>query len=248
MRVSAQLYTVRHCGGLSDQLQLAAACGFADVETTGLHDLTPREMAGIVRHSGLHVRSAHFDWAEFETRFPEIIEVLGLLGCQDAVMPWLAPAERPGSATGWVAVSDQLSDWADHLAQHGIRLAYHNHDFDLAGPPGEMPLDLILAPGNIWWQPDIGWLIAAGLNPATMIAHHANRIRSVHAKDIWPQDQGDARWRDLGEGVVDWPATLRALAQTPCTDLFVEHDETSDHRRTLRTGRSFLTEQLGRLN
>lgn len=247
MRVSAQLYTVRQCGDLIDQLQVAAGCGFSDVETTGLHDHSPREMAGIVRQSGLSVRSAHFDWEEFDTRFAEIIEVLDLLECQDAVMPWLASEARPDTAKGWVAVSGQLSDWADRLARRGIRMAYHNHDFDLAGPPGEMPLDLILARENIGWQPDIGWLVAAGQDPAAMIARHAGRIRSAHAKDIVPEDQGDARWRDLGQGAVDWPATLQALAQTPCTDLFVEHDETSDHRRTLSIGRRFLTEQLDRL-
>jgi sugar phosphate isomerase/epimerase len=69
---------------------------------------------------------------------------------------------------------------------------------------------------------------------------------SVHAKDVDPTEQGDERWRDLGDGVVDWPAVLAALGQTDCTDLFVEHDETSDHYRTLETGRRFLERQLDR--
>ncbi|NOD64460.1 MULTISPECIES: sugar phosphate isomerase/epimerase [unclassified Ruegeria] len=245
MRVSAQLYTVRQCGDLSDQLRLVAACGFTDVETTGLHDLSPRQMARIVHQSGLNVRSAHFDWEEFDTRFDEVVEVMGLLECQVAVMPWLAPQVRPDTARGWMAVSGQLSEWADQLGEHGIRLAYHNHDFDLVGNPGETPLDQILAQGNVYWQPDVGWLQASGLDPAATLTLHADRILSVHAKDIDPDaGTGDECWRDLGEGVVDWGATLNALAHSNCTDLFVEHDESSNHRRTLNTGRMFLTEQL----
>ncbi|AXT28905.1 sugar phosphate isomerase/epimerase (plasmid) [Ruegeria sp. AD91A] len=245
MRVSAQLYTIRQCGDLADQLKLVSVCGFSDIETTGLHDMTPQEMARIVHQSGLNLRSAHFDWEEFNERFDDIVEVLHLLECQVAVMPWLAPQARPGTVEGWKAVSGQLSDWADRLRDHCISLAYHNHDFDLNGEPGETPLDQILAQGNIYWQPDIGWLVAAGQCPADLITRHATRILSVHAKDVDPQGgSGDGRWRDLGEGVVDWDATLRALLRTKCTDLFVEHDETADHKRTLQTGRSFLTEQL----
>ncbi|NOD98069.1 TIM barrel protein [Ruegeria sp. HKCCD6228] len=246
MRVSAQLYTVRQCGDLTDQLKLVSACGFSDIETTSLHDMTPQEMARIVHQSGLNLRSAHFDWEEFHERFDDIVEVLHLLECQVAVMPWLAPQARPGTVEGWKAVSGQLSDWADRLGDHGVSLAYHNHDFDLFGAPGKTPLEQILAQENIYWQPDIGWIVAAGQDAADLLARHADRILSVHAKDVDPQGgSGDRRWRNPGEGVVDWDATIRALSTTKCTDLFVEHDETADHRRTLQTGRSFLTERLG---
>ncbi|NOD47472.1 MULTISPECIES: sugar phosphate isomerase/epimerase [unclassified Ruegeria] len=245
MRVSAQLYTVRQCGDLADQLRLVAACGFEDIETTGLHELNPQQMAGTIHQSGLNVRSAHFDWEEFDTRFDDIVEVMDLLECQVAVMPWLAPQARPDTARGWMAVSGQLSEWADRLSEHGIRLAYHNHDFDLVGAKGETPLDQVLSQGNIYWQPDIGWLQVAGLDAAAMIKRHADRILSIHAKDADPDcGTGDERWRDLGEGVVDWDAVLKALADSNCSDLFVEHDETLDHRRTLNTGRGFLTERL----
>ncbi|WP_298850214.1 sugar phosphate isomerase/epimerase [uncultured Ruegeria sp.] len=245
MRVSAQLYTVRQCGNLADQLQLVADCGFLDVETTGLHAMSPNQMACTIRQSGLNLRSAHFDWEEFDTRFNDIVEVLHLLECRVAVMPWLAPQARPDTARGWKTVSGQLSEWAGRLADHDISLAYHNHDFDLIGAPGETPLDQILAQGNIYWQPDIGWLAAAGLNSADLITRHSERILSVHATDVDPEGGSeDERWRNLGEGVVDWNGTLQALAQTECTDLFVEHDETADHRQTLQMGRSFLTDQL----
>ncbi len=244
MRVSAQLYTVRKCGDLGDQLRLVAQCGFEDVETTGLHDLTGRDMAQIIEQSGLRLRSAHFDWEEFEDRFAEISLLLKRLECPVAVMPWLAPEARTDTDEGWNAVSGQLSDWAERLSQFGIGLAYHNHDFDLAGYPTQMPLDRILATGNVYWQPDIGWLAAAGLDPAELIERHADRIVSVHAKDVDPTQHGDARWRDLGQGVIDWDAVWTALQKTACADLFVEHDESPAPQTTLQTGRSFLAELM----
>ncbi len=244
MRISAQLYTVRHCGRLANQLDMAATCGFADVETTGLHELTPPQMAEIVQRSGLRVRSAHFDWEEFEDRFDEVSAVLNLLDCPVAIMPWLSPEMRPKSRAGWSKVAHQLSAWATRLAAQGVRLGYHNHDFDLLGEAGDTPLDLILSQGNIYWQPDIGWVVAVGLDPVDMVQRHAGSILSIHAKDVDPTEQGDDRWRDLGQGVVDWGPLLAALARTGCADLFVEHDESPDLKATLETGRRFLEQQL----
>ncbi len=244
MRISAQLYTVRNRGDLGDQLQLAAACGYADVETTGLHDLTAPQMARTVAQSGLRVRSAHFDWEEFEGRLPEIQDLLERLECPVAVMPWLAPEARPDTAEGWKAVSGQLSHWATHLSGSGVRLAYHNHDFDLLGYPSQTPLEMILETGNVFWQPDIGWLGAAYLDPVEMIGRYADRVVSVHAKDVDPSQKGDARWRDLGQGDIDWSAVVDALDRTTCSDLFVEHDDSPSPATTLTTGRRFLSDLL----
>lgn len=245
MRIAAQLYTVRQVGELASQLDLVVACGFADIETIGFHDLTLRDMAKQVARSGLNVRSAHFDWAEFETRLDEIVELLRLLHCPVAVMPWLAPGERPATPAEWGAMADRLAGWATQLAALGVRLAYHNHDFDLVGPDGETPLDLILSRKKLYWQPDIGWLQVSQQDPAQMLQRYADRIVSVHAKDADPSaGNGDERWRNLGQGFVDWPRVLGILANSACSDLFVEHDETPNHAETLRTGRAFLMHQL----
>ncbi len=245
MRIAAQLYTVRQLGDLVAQMDLISACGFTDIETIGFHDLLPQDMARLVAQSGLSVRSAHFDWDEFEGRFDDILTLLDLMNCPVAVMPWLPPEVRPSTTEGWEAVAHQLALWAQRLAHHGVRLAYHNHDFDLLGESGKMPLDQILSHETLFWQPDIGWLAVSVADPADLLRRYAGRILSVHAKDADPRaGQGDDRWRNLGQGVVDWPRLLSILENSPCSDLFVEHDETPNHAETLLTGRHFLLNQL----
>lgn len=245
MRISAQLYTVRKVGDLKTQLELVAGCGFTDIETIGFHGSTPIQVAQLAQQAGLTVRSAHFDWIEFETRFDEIVDLLGLVDCPVAVMPWLAPEERPQSTDSWVAMAQQLTVWADQLSHHGVRLAYHNHDFDLLGRIGETPLDIILSHQNLHWQPDLGWLVLTAPNPIELLRRYSDKIVSVHAKDVNPSGgQGDERWRDLGHGVVDWATVLGVLANSNCADLFVEHDETPNAPKTLRTGRKYLSLHL----
>ncbi|MCG7520005.1 sugar phosphate isomerase/epimerase [Ruegeria sp. Ofav3-42] len=245
MRVSAQLYTVRKAGDLETQLALVGDCGFTDIETIGFHGSSPMKVAQLAQQAGLTVRSAHFDWIEFETRFEEIVDLLQLLGCPVAVMPWLAPEERPNTSEGWVRMARQLSEWAAGLSHHGVRLAYHNHDFDLLGRTGETPLDIILSHQNLHWQPDLGWLVLTDPNPVELLRRYSDKIVSVHAKDVDPSGgQGDERWRNLGHGVVNWASVLDVLAASNCSDLFVEHDETPNALRTLRTGHKFLSHHL----
>ncbi|WP_424830414.1 sugar phosphate isomerase/epimerase family protein [Ruegeria sp.] len=245
MRVSAQLYTVRQVGPLEDQLRLVKTCGFEDIETIGFHDLPPQAMIDQILQSGLNVRSAHFDWEEFETRFDDILGFLEGVNCRVAVMPWLAAEQRPRALKEWAEMAGQLAEWAKRLAERDVQLAYHNHDFDLEGDPGNTPLDQILAHENIFWQPDIGWLAVSMPEPVALLRRYADRIVSVHAKDADPDGGlGDERWRDLGQGVVDWEQTLDVLSGSRCTDLFVEHDESSDQALTLKTGRDVLTTML----
>ncbi|MBO9475222.1 sugar phosphate isomerase/epimerase [Shimia sp. R10_1] len=245
MRVSAQLYTVRDVGTLQHQLTTARGCGYRDIETIGFHDLSPHRLAAQVRQSGLTLRSAHFDWADFEERLDDIVSLTVLLDCKTVVMPWLAPEQRPTTAEGWQLLADQMAIWADRLAALDIRFAYHNHDFDLQGDFGSTPLDQILSHSGVYWQPDIGWLAVAVADPLAWITRYADKIVSVHAKDVDPQGGvGDARWRDIGQGVVDWPSVLNALSNTPCRDLFVEHDAPSEPARSLATGRRVLSHLL----
>ncbi|WP_170763924.1 sugar phosphate isomerase/epimerase family protein [Ruegeria lacuscaerulensis] len=202
-------------------------------------------MAQQVESFGLNVRSAHFDWEEYEDRFDDIVYLLSLLKCPVAVMPWLTPEARPDTTEGWTDVSGRLAGWAAQLADHDICFTYHNHDFDLEGHPGETPLDLILAQDALHWQPDIGWLAVSVPNPTDLLQRYSGRIVSIHAKDADPSaGHGDERWRNPGQGVVDWPRVLSVLENSPCADLFIEHDETQNHSETLLTGRGFLTEQL----
>ncbi len=245
MRISAQLYTVRQLGDLRSQLDLVAHCGFADVETVGFHGLSVSEMTKQVGQSGLKVRSAHFEWEDFESRFEEIITLLKGLECRVAVMPWLAPEARPDTAQGWWVVSGQLANWAARLAEHGICLAYHNHDFEMVGPRGETPLDIILSRKALYWQPDIGWLASAVSEPHHLLNRYSNRITSAHAKDVKPRagPEGDL-WCAPGQGLVDWALVLQALADSACTDIFVEHDDTQNHSEILNSGRRFLRDRF----
>lgn len=241
MEVGLQLYTLRHLGGVERQLEMAAQTGYRSVETIGFHGVDPAYLGRCVRAAGLRVPSAHFDLFEFQDDIGRVREALAALECKQAVMPWLPKESRPVDRAGWEALGRTLAGIAADLARDGVSLAYHNHDFDLEPVEDSTGLEIVLQHPEISWQPDTGWVIAAGADLSGLIAHYHGRIPSVHAKDVDPdKGVGDEIWRDAGDGIIDWPGTIENLREAGCRYLFVEHDESPDALRTLQKGKAVL--------
>jgi sugar phosphate isomerase/epimerase len=49
------------------------------------------------------------------------------------------------------------------LAEHGLKLAWHNHDFEYQRlPDGSRPIDHLIGAAGVFFEPDIGWIVRAG--------------------------------------------------------------------------------------
>ena len=76
---------------------------------------------------------------------------------------------------------------------------------------------------------DVGWLMAAGGDPVTVLGELAGRCPLVHAKDM--RRRADGSWEDViaGDGEADWPAIVAAAKAAGATHLVVELDNPSEH-------------------
>jgi len=96
-------------------------------------------------------------------------------------------------------------------------------------------MDLILkGAGNIVWQCDVAWLVKARQDPISWIERYADRIASVHLKDIAAKGEcvDEGGWADLGQGTLEWKTILSAIRQkTRCDSFVLEHDNPSDVMR-----------------
>ena len=94
---------------------------------------------------------------------------------------------------------------ANALAPFGAEVLIHNETHDIAAKVNgktafEYVLDLCL--GKVGAQVDIGWVFAGGEDPEALLWRNAQRVRSLHFKDL--VREGDAcREVPLGEGQVD---------------------------------------------
>jgi sugar phosphate isomerase/epimerase len=247
--LSVQIYSLREAGDLDAQLALARAAGFEWIESVAGHGLPPEDFAARVAAHGLKVSSMHVSLAMAEGEPGTVIALCRATGCTKVIVPWLPMGERAATAAGWQAIGARLAAIGERLNAEGLRLAYHNHEFEFLHYDGRAALDWIFSaatPAQLGWEADLGWTARAGADPLVEALARADRLVAVHAKDIAPPSTAvdEDGWCALGQGIVGWAALAEALRGR--VELFVlEHDRPQDPAAMLATSFAFMREHLG---
>ena len=65
------------------------------------------------------------------------------------IPPFLMPHERPNDADGWKRIGEQLGTGAELAKARGLRIAWHNHEFEFRLlPDATRPIDHMLSGGG----------------------------------------------------------------------------------------------------
>jgi sugar phosphate isomerase/epimerase len=250
MQLSVQLYSLRAIGDVDAQLALCKKVGFRHVESVALHGLAPADFAARLAAHGLALSSMHAGIALLEdaAERDRLVEACRATGCPLIVMPWLPMGERVASGAGWQAMGTRLARLGEKINAAGLRLAYHNHEWEFLRYDGQTALEAIFgaAPKELLgWEADLGWVRRAGQAPLEWVERFGDRLVSVHAKDIATPGTGvdEDGWAALGEGLVGWQTLLPAL-RSRCSLFVLEHDMPKDHEAMLRTSLACMQRHL----
>ena len=235
---SYQLYSSRNYPPLANTLAMLAKAGYGQVEGFGgalAEAGSATALRAMLDQNNLTMPTAHFAIGEIENETSRVISDATTLGVDCIVVPWLAPEDRPTNSAGWIALGKRLEMAAQPLFKAGFKVAWHNHDFELfATPQGDVPLTLLMqhAP-SLLLELDVAWVKVAGESPAAWVKAFSNRIISVHLKDRAKKGEnaGQDGWADVGDGVMPWVSTIKAIKSSSAKYFIVEHDNPSDHAR-----------------
>lgn len=128
---------------------------------------------------------------------------------------------------GWELFGRRLTQFAEHVAGHGLRFAYHHHLGTVVERPEDLDAFLRVTGEVVGLTLDTGHAALGGLDPAAVIRAHPERIAHVHCKDVRPAVFARVRAADAsflegvlagmftvpGDGALDFPEILRALAE-----------------------------------
>lgn len=231
--LAVQLYSLRDAGPLDDQLRLVRDAGITAVELHSANFADPAATRAALDWAGLTTVSGHIglDRLEDTTALVAAAHVLGLGG----VVLWGFDEEDLGPDPAvWRARGRLLGDHARRLADHGLTLAFHNHDWELRRIGNDLALDVLFeaAGKSLGWQADLAWLARGGADVPALLARHGARLRSAHVKDLAPAGtEAEEGWADLGHGTLPWTDWLAALDPLSPAFLALEHDAPSDPAR-----------------
>jgi sugar phosphate isomerase/epimerase len=185
--LSVQLYSVREQAkqDYEGTLRAIAAMGFGCVEPAGYPGSTPEAAAKLFRELGLRAPSCHGPLPLGDQK-QQVLETAQMMG-HEAVITGCPPKFREdfSSADRVRALADLYSEAAENAAPFGIRVGYHNHDWDMVsfdeGPGYEIFLQN--TPESVLWEADIFWVARAGIDPAAFLERIGERGRFLHFKD-----------------------------------------------------------------
>ncbi len=223
-----QLYTVRDAMAtdVAATLQAIAGIGYREVEFAGYFDHSPAQIRKMLDDFGLVSPSTHTDARVMRDDPRPVIDAAIEVGHQYVTVAWLRPEDRQSI--------DDYRNWAEVFNRageickaSGLRLAYHNHDFEFASMQGEVPFDVLLSEtdaGLVDIELDLFWVRTAGRDILDVIRQAPERITMSHIKDF----DADGNMVDVGKGMIDFAGILGDPAAAAIRHCFVEHDAPAD--------------------
>ena len=225
-------------------LSEARAAGYEGVELGYKFPRTADELRPRLERHGLSLISGWYGSRLLERSaaaeikaMSDHLTLLTAMGCRIMVFAEVTgsvhgePAEpiskRPILDEGdWTSFAERLTEVAEHLDAHGIRMAYHHHMGTVIQTEDDTDRLMDRTGEAVGLLVDTGHLTYAGADPVKVIERHGARINHVHCKDVRREVLSRALAQDWsfldavlagvftvpGDGAVDFPAALRALA------------------------------------
>ncbi len=252
--IGVQTYTVR--GVLPKQpaetLHAIAAIGYRELELTyaGLDRIWGDIEAAHLKPVSIHLDNTLMN-AGKEDDLARAIEQVKKWGVAYAVFPYVPPAER-GGLDKFRELCDKLNRTGEKCRAMGLAFAYHNHAFEfepMEGTSGFQVMMERLDKKLCGFELDCFWVSVAGHDPVELLGTLKGRVPLAHLKDKAPgtpvmfkESVEKTAFKEVGSGVIEWPAVLRAAAAAGVQHYFVEQDQTpGDPLESLQKSYGYLS-------
>jgi sugar phosphate isomerase/epimerase len=247
-----QLYTLRYmlAEGVGDIFERAAAAGYTEIEavqSTNVNgtvvawdDLAPAVKAAGLTPASSHVSAPVILGVGEIAAGPKTLEESAEWGVKNGfswlVMPYVPNDQRGDNRDHYLRLAEKLNHAGEVYKTAGMGFAYHNHAFEF-GPVGDStPMDTLLEatdPELVKIELDVFWTSIAGHDPAEWIRTHPGRTKLLHLKDKaataptqFAEGVAAENFKEVGSGVIDFQAVLRAAAEDNIERYVVEQDQT----------------------
>lgn len=253
--IAVQLYTLRTLpDDLATTLGKVAAAGFSAVETIGDHGMAAGALRDLLDQHQLQVIATHLPLERLRDDLPAVIAFNKAVGNTTLVAPYIPALVEERASDGYIAIGRQLGEIGRRCRDAGMRLLYHNHNWELRPIGGKSGLEWLLeAAGTdtLDLELDLAWVAAAGLDPAALLKQYAGCCPRVHIKDLArsgerPEDavRDGVVMADVGAGILEWPRLLAASRDAGAEWYIVEHDNPRDPLASITKSFTYLQHQL----
>jgi sugar phosphate isomerase/epimerase len=185
-----------------------------------LMKLKPAEMRQIIKAAGLGCESCHYNFRELKDSLDDRIAFAKELGLKQMVCSTFGVRPEAGMAD-WVAAAHDLNKIAEQVHKAGLRVGFHNHNFEFKEIDGVLVYDKLMSeldPKLVGMQFQVS-VINQGYEAQKFMAKYPGRFLSLHLQDWDPKEKKQVA---VGKGIVDWPKVFAAAKKGGVKNYFVE--------------------------
>ena len=245
-RIGLQLYTVRDQmqADLPGTLARVAAAGYKEVEFAGYFGRSPAEIRDLLTRNSLTSPSTHVPIQMMRNDWQKTLDFARQVGHQWVVIPWL-PDEERGNLASWKRIAAELNTGGRVARDAGLRVGYHNHDFELqpiAGSPSAIPLEVLITetdPSLVDFELDLYWLTKGRADAVDYFNRFGKRFPLVHVKDS--RGAPEHVMTEVGTGSIDFRRIFAEGDKAGIRHFFVEHDNPANPLESIRTSYNNLS-------
>lgn len=235
--IGLQLYTLRDelSKDVKSTLEKVALAGFTSVETYGFSikdqfwGLSPIELKKILDANGLKAVSGHYNLGSFlydgnTTELKASIEAAKILKSEYLTIPWVDEPFRK-NIDDYKKIALRLNEAAKMCHKEGLKLAYHNHNFESEKHEGITGYEILLKETDkdlVYFELDLYWVVRSGNDPLQLFTANPGRFTMWHVKDM--DKVNPALNTEIGSGSIDFKTIFEQAKQSGMKHFFVEQE------------------------
>lgn len=226
-KFAAQLYTLREelKKDFPGVLRELKKMGWAGVQISGLHGYDPKEIAAVLKETGLGTAGLHIPLDRFRNDLDNVLLEATLFNTKDIICPAIPTELR--NEEGYRNLRGELNELASKVGVEGYRISYHNHAFEFDTEiDGKSALEYLLEPASdnaVLAEVDVYWVKKGGKDPLAFIQPYSNRMPIIHLKDM--SADGQQTFAEVGTGLIDFAPLLAWGEQNGVEWYAVEQDQ-----------------------
>jgi sugar phosphate isomerase/epimerase len=243
-KIGIGLFTLREqlTADVKATIEQVAKIGYNQVETyygypgkyevKGFWGLEAKDFNTLLKANGLTSPSGHYNVTEFlssgdDKVLKSHIETAATVGQKYFVIPALPTDIRAnGTLDDYKRMASKFNQAAELCQKSGLKLAYHNHNFEFKDQGnGATGYEILLAETDaklVGFELDIFWAVNAGLNPVDMFKKNPGRYKMFHVKDMDKTDK--TVFVEVGSGRIDFKRIFAAAKLAGVDYIFTEQD------------------------
>jgi sugar phosphate isomerase/epimerase len=271
--IGLQLYTVSDAArdDLDGTLTRIAQIGYRTIELAGYHGKDVATLRAAANRANVKFTSIHVGAVArpgepgLDQDIPRLAADLHALGVTDVVLPMFPIPERFGAQRSgenflaylqrvgagmlrddWQRTAQLLNDRGAKLRAEGLRLGYHNHNPEFAPLGDSNGLEVLLqetSPAEVAFELDVGWAVAAGVDPVELLLKHTRRFQLMHVKDVKATTKKNFVLQqdpaEVGGGHIPWKRILPVAFAAGVRKFYVEQEPPFATDRFTAIGKSY---------